>query len=71
MESPPRGIGLMSNKTTFHTNLEVEKYYKNKKNYQDDIPFDLLNMVSLAKGGNRNFSVPKMGFVPKSEKILL
>ena len=28
---------------------DVEYYYLNQDNYKDDVPFDLYNMVSLAK----------------------
>ena len=37
----------------------VYDYYTAKDNYQDEIPFDLYNMVELAKRVNKPYSIPK------------
>lgn len=50
LENPTENKDLLkSNKTTFHTNLEIERYYKNKQNYMDDVPYDVLSMVRISK----------------------
>ncbi len=40
---------IQKEKTTFNQNKNVDLYYLNDNNYKDDVPFDLYNMVSLAK----------------------
>ena len=39
----------MQTLSNFDNVKDVERYYLNKDNYKDDVPFDLYNMVSLAK----------------------
>jgi hypothetical protein len=40
---------IKKEKTTFNQIKDVDSYYLNQDNYKDDVPFDLYNMVSLAK----------------------
>jgi len=40
---------IKKDKTTFNNIKDVDYYYLDKDNYKDDVPFDLYNMVSLAK----------------------
>ena len=40
---------IKKEKTTFNKNVDVDRYYLVADNYKDDVPFDLFNMVSLAK----------------------
>lgn len=38
---------------------------------QDDVPYDLLNMVKETKKQQANYRTPKLAFVTSSEKALL
>lgn len=40
---------IKKEKTTFNQIVDVDRYYLVNENYHDDVPFDLYNMVSLAK----------------------
>lgn len=40
----------MQNKTTFNKYANIDRYYeKDDENYQDDVPYDLYNMVTVVK----------------------
>eukprot|EP00347_Sterkiella_histriomuscorum_P005819 403355150 len=43
------GDNMQKELTTFNQVKDVDYYYLNNDNYRDDVPFDLYNMVSLAK----------------------
>ena len=46
-------------KTTFNQNEDIDKYYADgNKNYQDNLPFDLFNMVEVVKRLNKVSSLP-------------
>jgi len=53
-------------KTTFNQKKHVDEYYKLQENFQDDIPFDLYNMVQFAKRANSKFKKPKIKDVSAS-----
>ena len=40
---------MIKDKTTFNKIVDVDRYYLVDDNYKDNVPFDLYNMVSLAK----------------------
>ena len=40
---------FVKEKTTFNQNKDVDQYYLDKANYNDDLPYDLYNMVSFSK----------------------
>jgi hypothetical protein len=40
---------IKKEKTTFNSVVDADRYYLDNDNFHDDIPFDLYNMVSLAK----------------------
>ena len=65
------GEVLESKRTTFGKNVSVEKYYQDKKNYQDHTPFDVMSMVGQAKQVDRNYSKPTVGDISETEKHIL
>jgi hypothetical protein len=48
-------------KTTFKQDLKIDEYYEDEQdNYQDDVPFDLYNMVSVVKRTNKHSTFPNI-----------
>ena len=46
-------------KTTFNQIEDIDKYYSDgNQNYQDNLPFDLFNMVEVVKRLNKISSLP-------------
>jgi len=58
-------------KTTFKQDLKIDEYYEvDNDNYQDDVPFDLYNMVSVVKSMNRHSSLPKIKGAKKRYNLM-
>lgn len=51
-----------------HSGEEVVEYYNENGNYQDDIPFDLYNMVELAKRVAKPYTIPKISELNKKDR---
>lgn len=47
------------------------QYYTAQENYQDDIPFDLYNMVELAKRVSKPYTIPKIDELGEFENNLM
>ena len=50
---------------------DVYQYYTGQDNYQDDIPFDLYNMVELAKRVTKPYAIPKIKELGEYENNLM
>jgi hypothetical protein len=50
---------------------DAYKYYNESNNYQDDIPFDLYNMVELAKRVSKPYTIPKVGNLGEKDRALM
>jgi len=84
-ETTPVGNELQSKKLSSYSKMNeingvgrninsssnVNDYYKGDDNYQDDIPFDLYNMVELAKRVNKPYTIPKIAELSERDQRLL
>ena len=64
-ESDKRTSNQHITKTTFNKHAAIDKYYdKADENFQDDVPYDLYNMVSVVKK-NVNMNLPDLKNIRK------
>ncbi|CAI2387217.1 unnamed protein product [Moneuplotes crassus] len=50
---------------------EIKDYYTSNDNYQDDIPFDLYNVVELARRTAKPYTIPKVSDIKKIDRNAL
>jgi len=58
-------------KKLIQANEEIYDYYTGGDNYQDDIPFDLYNMVELARRLAKPYTIPNVSDITKREQLQL
>lgn len=58
-------------KKDIESKVDVYQYYTGDDNYKDDIPFDLYNMVELARRVAKPYTIPKVSELNSNDERIM